>query len=108
MALAESLNQANDPFGFSKIAAEKSPVTRGEMARKAIPDVLREKADAERAVMELKERQNSSRHKKEQKLRKVLSVAYSLLRRLCNKKLANVLSVTFRNLIPMQALNLPH
>jgi 6,7-dimethyl-8-ribityllumazine synthase len=52
MALAESLNQANDPFGFSKIAAEKSPVTRGEMARKAIPDVLREKADAERAVME--------------------------------------------------------
>jgi hypothetical protein len=52
MALAEPLNQANDPFGFSKIAAEKSPVTRGEMARKAIPDVLREKADAERAVME--------------------------------------------------------
>jgi hypothetical protein len=52
MALAETLNQANDPFGFSKIAAEKSPVTRGEMARKAIPDVLREKADAERAVME--------------------------------------------------------
>jgi hypothetical protein len=52
MALAESLNQANDPFGFSKIAAEKSPVTRGEMARKVMPEVMRESQTAERGVME--------------------------------------------------------
>jgi hypothetical protein len=32
----------------------------------------------------------------------------NLLGRLCNKKVASVQSATFRNLIPMQALNLPH
>jgi hypothetical protein len=52
MALAETINQANDPFGFSKIAAEKSPVTRGEMARKVMPEVMRESQTAERGVME--------------------------------------------------------
>ena len=52
MALADTLNQANDPFGFSKIAAEKSPVTRGEMARKVMPEVMRESQTAERGVME--------------------------------------------------------
>lgn len=56
MALAESLNQANDPFGFSKIAAEKSPAARGAAARAKQPEVLRQQAEAERGVMEAEQR----------------------------------------------------
>lgn len=52
MALAEFVNQANDPFGFSKIAAEKSPAARGASARAMQPEVLRQQAEAERGVME--------------------------------------------------------
>jgi hypothetical protein len=58
MALAEFVNQANDPFGFSKIAAEKDPSRRATMARETQPELLRqgfeaerEKSEAERAAL---------------------------------------------------------
>ena len=50
--LAQTINQANEPFGFSKIASEKSPVVRGELARKVMPEVMRESQAAERGVMQ--------------------------------------------------------
>ena len=50
--LAQTINQANEPFGFSRIASEKSPVVRGELARKVMPEVMRESQAAERGVME--------------------------------------------------------
>ena len=50
--LTQTINQANEPFGFSKIASEKSPVVRGELARKVMPEVMRESQTAERGVME--------------------------------------------------------
>lgn len=50
--LTQTINQANEPFGFSRIASEKSPVVRGELARKVMPEVMRESQTAERGVME--------------------------------------------------------
>jgi hypothetical protein len=50
--LTQTINQANEPFGFSKIASEKSPVVRGELARKVMPEVMRESQAAERGVMQ--------------------------------------------------------
>jgi len=50
--LTQTINQANEPFGFSRIASEKSPVVRGELARKVMPEVMRESQAAERGVME--------------------------------------------------------
>lgn len=50
--LTQTINQANEPFGFSRIASEKSPVVRGELARKVMPKVMRESQAAERGVME--------------------------------------------------------
>ena len=64
MALAESLNQANDPFGFSKIAAQKDVAKRGAAAREMQPEVLRQQAEAERGVMEA-ERQAKQRQAQE-------------------------------------------
>jgi hypothetical protein len=46
MALAETLNQANDPFGFSKIAAEKSPIKRSQMIREQEPSRLAQESEA--------------------------------------------------------------
>lgn len=48
--LASTLNQANDPFGFSKIASQKSPIERSKAARAIQPEVLRQQSEAERAV----------------------------------------------------------
>ena len=50
--LTQTINQANEPFGFSRIASEKSPVVRGELARKVMPEVMRESQAAERGVMQ--------------------------------------------------------
>jgi hypothetical protein len=50
--LTQTINQANEPFGFSRIASEKSPVVRGELARKVMPEVMRESQTAERGVMQ--------------------------------------------------------
>jgi hypothetical protein len=45
--LTQTINQANEPFGFSRIASEKSPVVRGELARKVMPEVMRESQTAD-------------------------------------------------------------
>ena len=64
MALAETINQANDPFGFSKIAAQKDVAKRGAAAKEMQPEVLRQQAEAERGVMEA-ERQAKQRQAQE-------------------------------------------
>lgn len=66
--LASTLNQANDPFGFSKIAAEKDVRKRGEMATQVMPEVLREQEAADRAV---KEAELGARKKQAEEGRKV-------------------------------------
>lgn len=50
--LTQTINLANEPFGFSKIAAEKSAQKRGEMARAAQPEILRQESEAERQKSE--------------------------------------------------------
>jgi hypothetical protein len=43
-------------LGLAEIASEKSPVVRGELARKVMPEVMRESQAAERGVMEGRKR----------------------------------------------------
>jgi hypothetical protein len=66
--LASTINQANDPFGFSKIAAEKDVRKRGEMATQVMPEVLREQEAADRAV---KKAELGARQKEAQEGRRV-------------------------------------
>lgn len=50
--LAQTINQANEPFGFSRIAAEKSPRKQSQMAREAQPEILRQESEARRQKSE--------------------------------------------------------
>ena len=66
--LASTLNQANDPFGFSKIAAQKSPIERSKAARAIQPEVLRQQSEAERGI---KQAETEARTKQAQEATKV-------------------------------------
>ncbi|MEK9812836.1 MAG: hypothetical protein VW440_07315 [Bordetella sp.] len=50
--LAQTINKANEPLGFSRIAAEKSPIKRSQMARQAQPEILRQESEARRQKSE--------------------------------------------------------